>query len=117
MLKIMIIVYHNNRCGKSREALEVLANKGLEFQIVEYLKTPLSEIELKNLLNLLQIKPKDLVRTEEKIWQENYKNVAFTEDELVKIILENPILIERPIVINGKKAIIARPKELINTIL
>lgn len=113
----MIIVYHNNRCGKSRKALEFLANKGLEFQIVEYLKTPLSEIEIKKFLNLLQIKPKDLVRTKEKIWQENYKNIAFTEDELVKIIFENPILIERPIVINGKKAIIARPKELINTIL
>ncbi|MFY7810162.1 MAG: arsenate reductase (glutaredoxin) [Flavobacterium sp.] len=113
----MIIIYHNNRCGKSREALEFLTQKGIEFEIVEYLKNPLTEIELQELIQLLQIKPIDLVRTKEKIWQENYKNIDFTEIELLKIIAENPILIERPIVVNGKKALIARPKELINNIL
>ena len=113
----MITVYHNSRCGKSREAIEYITSKGLEFKIVEYLKNPISELEIKNLLNLLQIKPFHLVRTKEKIWQENYKNKAFSYKELIKITTKNPILIERPIVVNGKKAIIARPKELINTIL
>jgi arsenate reductase len=113
----MIIIYHNIRCGKSREALEFLTQKGIEFEIVEYLKNPLTEFELQELIQLLQIKPIDLVRTKEKIWQENYKDIDFTEIELLKIIAENPILIERPIVVNGKKALIARPKELINNIL
>ena len=113
----MLKIYHNSRCGKSREAIEFLTQKGLEFEIVEYLKNPLTLIELQDLIKLLQIKPIDLIRTKEKIWQENFKNKDFSDIELINIIVQNPILIERPIVVNGEKAIIARPKELINNIL
>jgi arsenate reductase len=113
----MLKIYHNSRCGKSREAIEFLTQKGLEFEIVEYLKYPLTVIELQELIKLLQIKPIDLIRTKEKIWQENFKNKDFSDIELINIIVQNPILIERPIFVNGEKAIIARPKELINNIL
>ncbi len=113
----MLKIYHNSRCGKSREAIEFLTQKGLEFEIVEYLKNSLTLIELQDLIKLLQIKPIDLIRTKEKIWQENFKNKDFSDIELINIIVQNPILIERPIFVNGEKAIIARPKELINNIL
>jgi arsenate reductase len=113
----MLKIYHNSRCGKSREAIEFLTQKGLEFEIVEYLKYPLTVMELQELIKLLHIKPIDLIRIKEKIWQENFKNKDFSYIELINIIVENPILIERPIVVNGEKAIIARPQELINNIL
>ena len=113
----MITIYHNNRCGKSREAIEFLTQKGLEFEIVEYLKNPLSVNELQELILLLSIKPIELVRIKENIWVENFKGKTLTDEEIIKILSENPILIERPIVINGEKAIIARPKDLINNII
>jgi arsenate reductase len=113
----MIKIYHNNRCGTSRKALNFLKDKGLEFEIVEYLKNPLSEKELHDLIDLLQIKPIELVRTKESIWIDNFKGKSFSDAEVVKILAENPILIERPIVVNGNKAIIARPLELILNIL
>jgi arsenate reductase (glutaredoxin) len=113
----MIKIYHNNRCGKSREAVNILKYNGLEFEIEEYLKNPLSEKELHDLINLIEIKPIELVRTKENIWIENFNETTLSDVEIIKILAENPILIERPIVVNGKKAFIARPTELIENIL
>jgi arsenate reductase (glutaredoxin) len=115
--RFMIKIYHNNRCGKSRSAINLLKDKDLEFEIVEYLKNPLSEKELHDLINLLEIKPIELVRTKENLWIENFKEKSLSDVEIIKILSENPILIERPIVVNGKKAIIARLTELIENIL
>ena len=113
----MIKIYHNPRCQKSREGLAILENSGKEFQIINYLDNPLSEKELSEIIKLLNISPIDLVRKNEKIWKENFKEKKLSEEEIIKAMVENPKLIERPIVINNKKAVIGRPPENIKTIV
>ena len=113
----MIKIYHNPRCQKSREGLAILENSGKEFQIINYLDNPLSEKELSEIIKLLNISPIDLVRKNEKIWKENFKEKKLSEEEIIKAMVENPKLIERPIVINNKKAVIGRPSENIKTIV
>lgn len=110
----MIQVYHNNRCGKSREAIKRLEESGKEFEIIKYLENPPTFDELNHLLNKLNYQPLQLVRQKEKIWIENFKGKNLTNDEIVKALSENPILIERPIVILEDKAIVARPVEKLN---
>jgi arsenate reductase len=110
-------IYHNPRCSKSREGLAILENSGKEFEIIKYLEHPLSEKELSEVISLLKTSPIDLVRKNEKIWKDNFKGNDLSEEEVIKAMVENPKLIERPIVINNKKAIIGRPPELIETIL
>jgi len=109
----MIKVYHNNRCSKSRSACTFLAEKGLEVEIVEYLKTPLSREVLKDILSKLNMKPLDLVRKGEKVFKELFKGQNLTDDQWIEAMLEHPILIERPIVVKGNKAVVARPMEKI----
>lgn len=104
----MLQIFHNTRCGKSRNCLALLESSGKEFEIVSYLTTPPKADELKNLLQKLNMTPIELIRQKEKIWVENYKGQNFTDQELITIIINNPILIERPILITEKKAIIAR---------
>lgn len=113
----MIKIYHNNRCRKSREGIEILENSGKEFQIVKYLENTPSKVELKELIELLGIKPIDLVRKNEAIWKSDFKDKNLNEDEIVDAMIKNPKLIERPIVINGNKAIIGRPPSLILDII
>ena len=113
----MIKIFHNPRCGKSREGLQLLENSGKDFEVVNYLKNVPSEEELKSIINKLKIKPIDLVRKKEKIWMENFKNKVLSDDEIVRAMIQNPILIERPIVINGDKAALGRPPENIKEIL
>jgi len=113
----MIKIYHNNRCSKSRCGLEILEKSGKPFEIVKYLDDTLSAKALKEIIALLNIKPIDLVRKNETIWKENFKNKSLTDAEIVKAMVDNPKLIERPIVINGKKAVIGRPPELILDII
>lgn len=113
----MIKIYHNPRCGKSREGLQLLEDSGKEFEVVEYLKNSLSKEELKEIVRKLEIKPLDLVRKKEKVWMENFKDKNLSDDEIIEAILEFPVLLERPIVINGEKAIIGRPPVLIKDIL
>ncbi|APZ47047.1 arsenate reductase (glutaredoxin) [Polaribacter reichenbachii] len=113
----MIKIYHNPRCRKSREGLQLLENSGKEFEIIKYLETVPSETELTEIINLLGITPIQLVRKTEKIWKENYKGKELSDSEIIKVMVENPKLIERPIIINKNKAVIGRPTEAIATVL
>ena len=113
----MIQIYHNSRCGKSRECLAFLEDSGKEFEVIKYLENIPTFDELKLIIGKLNIKPIELVRIKEKIWLENFKNTTMTDDEIIQAMILNPILIERPIVINGDKAVIARPLAKAVTIL
>ena len=104
----MITIYHNPRCQKSRTALQHIQAVGTDIKIVEYLKSPPSVKELKEVLQLLQLKPLDIVRKKEPLFISEYKDGTYTDAQWLKILVENPILIERPIVIKDGKAIIAR---------
>ncbi len=112
----MIKILHNNRCSKSRCGVELLEKSGKPFEIVKYLEDNLSFEELKEVINLLNIKPIDLVRKNEAIWKTEFKNKSLTDDEVIDAMVKNPKLIERPIVINGNKAVIGRPTEKISEI-
>ena len=113
----MITIYHNNRCGKSRDALAILTEKNVEFKVVDYLKNPPTTKELESILRKLNMAPIDLIRKGEAIYKENYKDKTFTNAEWIQIIVNNPILIERPIIINSDKAVIGRPPEKVLEIL
>lgn len=110
-------IYHNPRCGKSREGLAILQESKLPFEIINYIETPLSTAELTEIIKLLGISPIDLVRKNEAIWKENYKGKNLSDSEIITAMVINPKLIERPIVINNGKAVIGRPPELIKSIL
>lgn len=107
----MIQIYHNARCSKSRECLAFMEETGQEFEVIKYLDDVPSFEELKSIIGKLGIKPIELVRQKEKIWIENFKGKEMSDDEVIQAMILNPILIERPIIINGDKAIIARPIE------
>ncbi len=113
----MITIYHNSRCSKSRDGVCFLENTKQEFQVINYLENTPTKPELKELLKKLNIPAIDLVRKKESIWVENYKNKSLSEDEIIEAMIQNPKLIERPIIVNGNKAVIARPTEKINEIL
>ena len=104
-------IYHNPKCSKSRQTLEIVRSKTSEFEIVEYLKKPLTAKKITELLSQLNIKPLALVRTKEIIWRENYKGKELTDIEIINAMFENPKLIERPIVVKNNKAVIGRPPE------
>ena len=110
-------IYHNPRCSKSRQGLAILEASNISFDVIEYLKNPVSKEELINIIKLLKIKPIDLVRKNEAIWKENYKGNSLTDDEIIGAMVLHPKLIERPIVISNNKAVIGRPPELIKTLL
>lgn len=105
------LIYHNTRCSKSREACSILESKGIEFETVEYLKTPLNQKQIKALLKLLGLKAEEIVRKSEPLYIENFADKKFTEAQWIKILAQNPILIERPIIVKGNKAIVGRPPE------
>ncbi len=110
-------IYHNPRCRKSRETLALLEEKGINPEIVLYLDHPPSKNELTEIIAKLGIEAEQLVRKTEAIYKENYKGKTLTESQWVKAMLEHPKLIERPIVIKGKKAMIGRPPERVLDIL
>lgn len=113
-----VIIYHNPRCSKSRATLALLREKGIEPRIVEYLKTPPSREELEAILARLGMQPRDLMRKKEKIYKElGLDDPDLSRDQLIDAMLENPILIERPIVVFGDKAAIGRPPEKVLEIL
>jgi arsenate reductase (glutaredoxin) len=107
----MITIYHNPRCTKSREGLCELELLNEPLTIRKYLDEPFTKEELIDVINKLGIKPIALVRTKESIWIENFKNKSLSDSEIIDAMLTNPKLIERPIVVKGNKAVIARPKE------
>jgi len=113
----MIKIYHNARCSKSRCGVEILEKSGKDFEVVKYLEDVPTAEGLKDIIKLLGIKPIDLVRKGESIWKDSFKNKDLSDAEIITAMVENPKLIERPIVINGNKAVIGRPPELILEII
>ncbi len=113
----MITIYHNPRCTKSREGLQILENSGKDFEVVKYLDEPVSEAKLKEMINLLGIKPIDLVRKNEAIWKSDFKGKDLNEKDIITAMVKHPKLIERPIVIHKGKAVIGRPPSLILDII
>lgn len=113
----MIEIYHNPRCGKSRNCLALVSEKEEAITVIKYLENPLSNQNLKELLQKLNFKPIQLVRVKEKIWIQNFKNKQLTDEAIIQAMVENPILIERPIVVKGDKAIIGRILEEITQFL
>jgi len=113
-----IIIYHNPRCSKSRQTLALLQEQGIEPAIIEYLNTPPSEAELDQILTMLGRQPDELMRKGEAVYTElGLKDANLGRAELIKAMVENPILIERPIVINGDRAALGRPPESVLDIL
>ncbi|MFT4612504.1 MAG: arsenate reductase [Glaciecola sp.] len=113
----MITILHNPRCTKSREGLSLLENSGKDFEVVKYLDEPISEVTLKNIILLLGIKPIELVRKNEAIWKSDFKDNVLTDVQIIEAMVTHPKLIERPIVINGKKVVIGRPAQNILDII
>ena len=111
-------IYHNTRCKKSRAGLQYLQEKGIEPEIIEYLKDqPFTEKSLKELLKKLNLKPQDMIRTQEKEYKQHFKGKDFTDDEWIKILVEHPKLIQRPVIVKDNKAALGDPVENIDPIL
>lgn len=109
-----VVIYHNPRCSKSRETLALLESKGVKPKVVEYLKAPPDAAELKSILKKLDMAPRDLMRRKEPPFAAlKLDNPKLSDDALVKAMVENPVLIERPIVVNGAKAALGRPPEAV----
>ncbi|MGY8987805.1 MAG: arsenate reductase (glutaredoxin) [Flavobacteriales bacterium] len=104
-------IYHNPRCSKSRQTLNLIQGREENIEIIEYLKDNLNVIELEEIIAKLGISPMELVRKKEQIWIKNYKGKDLTDKEIVEVMVKYPKIMERPIVINGEKAIIGRPPE------
>lgn len=113
----MIKIYHNPRCRKSREGLELLENSGKTFEVIKYLDDQLTVTDLKDIIDKLNIKPIELVRRNEAIWKSDYKDKTMSDDEIIEAMANHPKLIERPIVINGNNARIGRPADNILEII
>ena len=110
-------IYHNPRCSKSRQTLSLIERKNKKVEIIEYLKTPTTVEEIESILEKLGIKAIDLVRKKEQIWIEDYKGRDLTDKKIIEAMVQNPKIMERPIVIDGNKAIIGRPPENVLTIM
>jgi len=106
-------IYHNPRCGKSRQALTYLQEKGAKIEVIEYLKTQPTQKEIIDVLSKLNLSAFDLIRKDESVFKENFKGKNLLEKEWIEVLVQHPILIQRPIVIKGDKAVVARPLELI----
>jgi len=113
----MLKIYHNPRCKKSCEGLKYIQEKGIEHSIVKYLETGLSKNDLNEIILKINKKPLELIRTQEEFFKKELKGKNFTDNELVKIIIENPKLLQRPIVIGKYKAIMAQPASKIDELL
>lgn len=112
-----MIIYFNPNCSTCNEALDLLKQNNCEFTIRNYLTNPPTVTELNELVTKLQCNPIDLVRKKEALYQQNYASRQLSYDEWLRVLSTHPILIERPIVINGTKAIIGRPPVLVLEIL
>lgn len=113
----MFKILHNPRCRKSRETLQILEDKNVQFEEVLYLENPPSKSELKKILQLLNKKPQDIIRKGEAIFKENFKDKSLSDDAWLDAMVKYPKLIERPIVYNKDKAVVGRPPENVLEIL
>jgi arsenate reductase (glutaredoxin) len=115
---VTVTIYHNPRCSKSRATLALIEARGIKPKIVDYLKTPPSAAELKAILRKLGLNPRDILRTGETIYAElGLKTRDLDDDALIALMVKNPILLERPIVVAGNKAAVGRPPENVLAIL
>lgn len=113
-----IVIYHNPRCMKSRQTMKLLQDKGVKPQVIEYLQTPPSTAELKDLLAKLGIAPRQLLRKGEAPYKSlKLADAQLSDSAIIKAMADHPVLIERPIVVNGKKAALGRPPESVLKIL
>jgi len=111
-------IYHNPRCGKSRQTLQLLKDQGIEPEVIEYLKTPPSAQELDEILQKLDMEPRELMRKKETEYKANgLDDASLDRQALIQAMVNNPILIERPVVIAGGKAAVGRPPEAVLSIL
>ena len=111
-------IFHNPRCSKCRLAMELLSEKGIQPDVVEYLQAPPNKQELEDILNMLKMQPRQLMRTHESEYKDNnLSNKSLSRAQLIDFMIKFPILIERPIVIHNGKAVIGRPTETILEIL
>lgn len=111
-------IYHNPRCSKSREALALLRERGVEPQVIEYLKEPPDHKTLSSLLKMLKMEPRDLMRRKEKEYKElGLDNPDLDRDQLIQAMVDHPRLIERPIVVHNRKAALGRPPEQVLAVL
>lgn len=113
----MIKIYHNPRCKKSREGIEILEKSGKDFEVKKYLENIPTKEELRKILQCLGISAENLVRKNEPIWKENYRSRLLTDEEILDAMIKHPKLIERPIVIKNNIAVIGRPPEKIEELL
>ena len=112
-----IQIWHNPKCSKSRAAMQLLENKNIDANVVKYLEQTPTKEQLKDVLSKLKISAKELLRTGEDVYKElNLKDIN-DEETLIEIMIKNPILIERPIIIKGENAVIARPIENLEDLL
>jgi arsenate reductase len=110
-------IYHNPRCRKSRAGLQYLKDKGFRVEVIEYMKKPLSEKELSDILVRLNKRPHEILRTQEDIFRNRFKGKNFTDVEWIKIMVEHPQLIQRPIIVKNYKAVIGDPPSNIDNLL
>ena len=115
----MITVYHNPRCRESREALAYLDEKGAQYNVRLYMndEKSMTAAELEEVLEALDMDALELVRTNEALWKKEYKHLELDEREIVLAMIEHPRLMERPIIVKGNKAVVARPADAMDTIL
>lgn len=104
-------IYHNPRCSKSRNTLALLQEKGVEPVVIEYLKTPPDKAQLESLLTKLGLKPEQIVRKGEDAYKQNYAGKSLSDEQWLNALVEHPVLIERPIVVKGDRAVVGRPPE------
>ncbi len=111
MTKNAVTIYHNPRCSKSRQALQLIEERGVTVEVIRYLEDSPDRQTLREVLKKLGLSAKELVRKTESIYKEKYKGKELTEDEWIGAMVKHPKLIERPIVIKGNKAVVGRPPE------
>ena len=116
-MKSAVTIFHNPRCGKSRSALALLEEQGIQPGIIEYLKTPPTKEELRAILKKLGMKPEQLVRKGEDVYKEKFAGKSLTDEQWLDALVKNPILIERPIVVKDDRAVIGRPPENVMKLL
>lgn len=112
-----VTIYHNPRCTKSRQTLQLIRDAGVEPEIVEYLKSPPATAEIDSILKKLKLEPLDAMRRKEAVFRELGLSSDTSREDAISAMAENPILIERPIVVRGRKAVIGRPPENVNDLL